>query len=130
MYVREGDLKMKSLSFVVLALFVLTLVTVSPALAQEGGCSHDEATIESLHHCVQHALTEGHIDNAGVAQSLLAKLDSAQAALDRGKTEAAIKKLQAFMQEVAAQSGKHIVAEHAGHLLEHAQHVLDALRAN
>lgn len=119
---------MKSLFVVVLAVLALAWVAVSPVLAQEGGCSHDEATIESLHHCVQHALAEGHIDNAGVAQSLLAKLESAQAASDRSQTKVAINKLKAFMQEVAAQSGKHIVAEHASHLLEHAQRVLDALK--
>lgn len=121
---------MKSLFFMVLTLVALTLVAVSPALAQEDGCSHDEATIESLHQCVEHASTVGHIDKAGVARSLLAKLDSAQAALDRGQTKAAINKLEAFMQEVAAQSGKHIISEHADHLLEHAQHVIDALRAS
>jgi len=117
---------MKSLFFMVLAVLALTLGAVSPALAHDG-CSHDEAAIESLKDCVYHAIDEGHIDNGGVAQSLLAKLDSAQAALDRDQTEVAIKKLQAFKQEVAAQSGKHIVAEHAGHLREHAQHVIDAL---
>jgi uncharacterized protein (DUF362 family) len=118
---------MKALFVMILAVLALTLVAVPPALAQEGGCSHDETTVASLHHCVQHALAEGHIDNAGVAQSLLAKLNSAQAALERGQTKVAVNKLEAFIQEVAAQSGKHIVAEHAGHLLEHTRHVLEAL---
>jgi hypothetical protein len=35
--------------------------------------------------------------------------------------------LQAFIQNVEAQAGKHIVAEHAGHLVEHATMVIAAL---
>lgn len=119
---------MKSLFFVVLAVVALMLVAAPSVLASDGECAHNEPTVESLHHCVQHALAEGHIDNAGVARSLLAKLDAAQAALDRGQTKVAINKLEAFIQEVTAQSGKHIVSEHASHLLEHADNVLDALR--
>ena len=90
-------------------------------------CNHDGATIASLHHCVMHAVDMGHITNAGVATSLMAKLDAAQAAVDRGQTDVAINLLNAFVNEVKAQSGKFIVADHAGHLVMHAQMVIMVL---
>lgn len=112
---------------VILTLVTLSLTAVQPALAQSGdGCIH-EATIGSLLGCVQHTAHEGHIDNPGVTQSLLAKLEAAQAAVDRNQPAVAINILQAFIQEVQAQAGEHIVSEHAGHLVEHAQLVIQAL---
>jgi len=62
-----------------------------------------------------------------VANSLLAKLDAAQAAVDRGQTSVAINKLQAFINEVQAQAGKHIDSMHAQHMVMHAQLVIQAL---
>ena len=44
----------------------------------------------------------------------MAKLDAAQAAFDRGQTHVAVNLLNAFINEVNAQSGKHIAADHAG----------------
>lgn len=115
-------------TLVVLALVVLSMVVALPALAQDGHeCDHDEATLSSLHHCVGHALEMGHIDSAGVARSLHQKLNAAQAALDEGNPTAAIHLLDAFMSEVEAQSGRHIDPEHAGHLIEHAEMVKQAL---
>ena len=116
------------LLLVILTLVTLSLTAVQPALAQSGdGCTHDSATIGSLQDCVQHAAQEGHIDNPGVTQNLLAKLEAAQAAVDRGQPAVAINILQAFIQEVQAQAGKHIVSEHAGHLVGHTQVVIQAL---
>lgn len=114
--------------WVLFAVFVLSLVVAAPALAMDGhDCSGDMTTISSLPHCVDHALAMGHIDNAGVAASLQAKLDAAQAALDRGQTGVAINILDAFILEVSAQSGKHIDADHATHLIHHAEMVQMAL---
>lgn len=100
----------------------------SPVASAQGSanCPH-EATIASLQACVQHAAQAGLIDNQGVAQSLLAKLDAAQAAADRGQPGVATHAVQAFLQEVLAQRGKHIDAEHADHMLMHAQLVMQAL---
>jgi len=60
-----------------LLIAVLTFVTLlafampGAALAQDhDACSHD-STIASLMTCVEHAANGGHIDNAGIAQSLL-----------------------------------------------------------
>ena len=118
---------MKSLS-IALVIIVLSLVAAGPAFAMDNGeCNHDLATIESLHHCVMHAAEMGHITNQGVANALMSKLDAAQAALDRGQPAVAANILQAFIHQVEAQSGKHIVPEHAAHLIEHAQAVVAAL---
>jgi len=121
---------MKSkLLFVALALVVLGLAFAAPALAMDGDhtCNHDAMTIESLHHCVHHAVEMGHITHANWADSLHAKLDAAQGALDRGQTDVAVKILNAFIKEVGAQSGKFIVDPHGEHLIMHAQMVIDAL---
>ena len=113
--------------FIVLTLVVFSLIAPAPARAQTmDDCVHD-ATIQSLRTCVQHAAEHGHIDNSGVTHSLLAKLDAAQKAQDRSQNAVAIDILEAFVREVRAQSGKHIVQEHAEHLLMHAQAVIQWL---
>lgn len=112
----------------VLMVMVLSLLAVSPALAhEEMGCAHDVATIASLRECVVHAREMEHIDSDRVAQSLLKKLDKAQANLDRGKVDDAIDKLEDFVEMVQEQSGQHIDPTHAGHLIDHAQMVIMAL---
>ena len=112
---------------IALALLVLGLIAPVPARAQAMDECPQEATIQSLRTCVQHAAEHGHISNQGVTYSLLAKLDAAQAAQDRGQTEVAVKVLEAFVREVRAQAGEHILQEHAEHLLMHAQAVIQAL---
>lgn len=110
-----------------LILVVLSLTAVAPMHAQEEMCPHSAPTLTDLRACVVHAAEIGHIDNAGVAHSLLAKLDAAQAAVERGQNAVAIHQLEAFIHEVEAQSGKHIDAEHAAHMIDHARMVIDAL---
>ena len=115
------------LLLIALTVLVLGLIAPVPARAQAmDDCLH-EATIQSLRACVHHAAEHGHIDNQGITRSLLAKLDAAQAAVDRGQPEVAVNLLEAFAREVRAQSGKHILQEHAEHLLIHAQAVIQAL---
>jgi len=112
---------------ITLALLALGLTAPVPARAQEmDDCPH-APTIASLRTCVQHAADHGHIDNGGIARSLIAKLDVAQAAFDRGQAAVAVNTLEAFVRELDAQAGKHIVAEHAAHLRMHAQDVIAAL---
>ena len=86
-------------------------------------------TVAALRDCVTHATSEGLIDNAGVAHSLFAKIDAAQAAVDRGQPSVAANILDAFVQETQAQAGRHIDATHAAHMIMHAQAVIAALRA-
>lgn len=56
----------------------------------------------------------------GVTRSLLAKVDAAAASSDRGDATAAIRTLDAYTREVAAQSGKALTADAATALLEQA----------
>lgn len=110
---------------------ILSALALGPALATShmpGGdaCPHD-GTMESLELCIQHMADQGFIDNSGVARSLEAKADSAQAAQDRDQQEVAIRSLEALIREAEAQSGKHINAMHAEHLIQHAEMVVDAL---
>ena len=118
----------KQLQFVAFALLALNLMVALPLLAQgDPMCTGDMTTVASLQECVNHAYAMGHIDNKGVAKSLLIKLDAAKAAVDRGQDDVAINNLDAFIIAVESQSGKHIAAEHAAHLIHHAAMVLDAL---
>ncbi len=105
----------------------LLLLTAPVFAAEDHPCNHSGATIGSLRNCVKHAFEVGHITREGVADSLLAKLNAAQAAQDRGNIAATINQLRAVINEINAQAGKSIAAEHAGHLVEHAQNVIEAL---
>ena len=112
----------------ILMVIALSLLTVSPALAQEDmGCTHADPTIAALRDCVVHAREMGHIDSDQIAQSLLKKLDQAQASLKSGKVSNAIGKLGGFIEQVQEQAGNHIDPMHAEHLIEHAQMVIAAL---
>jgi hypothetical protein len=54
------------------------------------------------------------IDNKGICQSLQTKLKNVQKQLGKGKTKTAINDLQAFINEVEAQKGKHLTGEGYG----------------
>lgn len=119
---------MKKILFAIL-LAALCLVIAAPTFAQEGEMcpGHGGDTIASLKLCVDHAYAEGHITSASTYWALVIKLNVAQAALNRDHPRAAILVLNAFIHQVEAKSGKTIHAEHAAHLIEHAQHVIAAL---
>jgi len=85
------------------------------------------ATIQSTIADTQRAYDEGWIDNHGILNSLLQKLNNAQAALDLGDVEEAIDLLGAYINELEAQSGKHVTAETAALLIADAQWVIDHL---
>jgi hypothetical protein len=111
----------------VLLASLLGLATTGPTLAADPmECAHD-ASLASLHDCVLHAAEHGFIDNRGVTNSLLAKVEAAQAAVDRGQGSVAVGQLAAFMHELNAQAGKHIDADHAAMLSMHAELVITAL---
>lgn len=115
----------------ILALIAVALgLSAAPPVsaAEMEDCSH-APTIAALRSCVQHAIEHGHIDNPGVGQSLLAKLDSAQRSVDRSQPAVAINQLEAFIHELDAQAGTHIETEHAAHMRTHAQEVIVALSA-
>ena len=113
--------------FALVAFIGFNLLTPGTARAQTTDDCALTPTIASLTTCVEHAASQGLITSQGVANSLLAKLDAAQAAVDRGQTSVAINELQAFINEVQAQAGKHIDSMHAQHMVMHAQLVIQAL---
>jgi hypothetical protein len=111
-----------------LGILVALLLAAPPAFAAENhACDHDGTTIQSLHDCVVHAYEMGHITSRGPEISLLAKVDAAQVAVDRGQPIAAVKLLRVFSYEVNAWAGKGIHTDHAGHLVDHARNVIKTL---
>ena len=57
----------------------------------------------------------------------VSKVNNALATLDRGNTQAAINMLEAFIDEVEAQSGKKITEDEANMLIAFAENVIDDL---
>ena len=110
--------------FMTLAMILgMSLIVAAPTAAQAmDACPHD-TTVQSLQDCVQHAA----ISNQGIVQSLQVKLNAAEAALERDQPAAAINLLGAFVNQLAAQSGKQVDLHHAKHLRMHADMVIEAL---
>jgi uncharacterized repeat protein (TIGR02543 family) len=72
----------------------------------------------------------GDIDNNGIANSLIVKLEAANAQLESGNTKAAGNILNAFINHVEAQHGKknkHITEDAAHQLIEDAEYILSQL---
>ena len=84
-------------------------------------------TIDELKSEIEELSSEGEIDNQGIVTSLLAKLDAAQKLIDEGKIDQAKNLLNAFLNEVQAQSGKHIAREAAELLIQAAEYILSNL---
>jgi hypothetical protein len=125
-YIAITILAALSMSSVIAAPAAQAAATDMPAMDR---CEH-VATIQSLRVCVLTMTGDEVIDNQGITRSLLAKIDAAQAAVDRGQPEVAESTLAAFIHDVQAQAGKHIAQPHADHLVMHAQLVLQALEAS
>jgi hypothetical protein len=64
---------------------------------------------------------------AGIEQSLRAKLEAAGRAVDRGNDGAARGQLNAFVNQVSAQRGRHIDAEDADPLMQSAEAIMSLL---
>jgi 2',3'-cyclic-nucleotide 2'-phosphodiesterase (5'-nucleotidase family) len=84
-----------------------------------------EVTLESLTADLIGFYETGDIDSKGVFNSLLAKLEGAQAALNKGNAKATANKLGAFINEVMDQSGEHITPEAAEALIMGTEWYLD-----
>jgi parallel beta-helix repeat protein len=84
-------------------------------------------TIDELRTETEDLGLEGEIDNKGIVKSLLAKLNVAQKLIENGKINQAKNILNAFINEVQAQSGKHITREAADILIESAEYILSHL---
>ncbi len=125
--VENGDL-------IELFTFSLGLHTLTVTAVDNAGNSATEtvefnviATIDSLIGLVEKFYDLGYIDEEDVASGLIDKLYAAQKKIEQGKPEVAKKMLKAFINQLKAQSGKHITIEAADILLTDAQHVLDNL---
>ena len=84
-----------------------------------------EADLQSLMKAVDYFYANGKIDNGGVYNALMAKLQAIQASVDRkGKQNSATNVLEAFINQVSAQSGQHIDPAAAAVLIADAQWIL------
>jgi hypothetical protein len=83
-----------------------------------------EVTIEELIATLDDYCEQGQIDNQGICNSLRKKLEKAQDYIVQGKANKAVQELQAFINEVEAQRGKHIVVEAADQLLTMAEQLI------
>jgi len=81
-------------------------------------------TADSIRDDVTQFLESGAINNNGIANSLLSKLNSAAAARSRGQCSTAANNYQAFINELQAQSGKHVDAAAAAIMIADAQYLI------
>jgi 2',3'-cyclic-nucleotide 2'-phosphodiesterase (5'-nucleotidase family) len=106
--------------------YIQAMGTVSPVI--EGRLQFvSDQTIQSTLSDLLYFYQTGDIDNKGIYTSLLAKLTTAQKALDKGQITVAINTLKAFINDVMAQSGKHITPEAAAILIADARWVIHQL---
>jgi 2',3'-cyclic-nucleotide 2'-phosphodiesterase (5'-nucleotidase family) len=87
-----------------------------------------DATIQSMKDGVNRFYSEGKITDAKIRDSLLAILDAAQANLAKGNKRAAINNMNAFINLVKAQRGKHIQVTASYSLITDAQWVIISIR--
>jgi len=87
----------------------------------DDGSYGTQPKIEKLITDLGEFFADGAIKKQGVYQSLLAKLEGALADLDRGNVNSAVNKLNAFINEVKAQSGKGITSDAAATLIANAE---------
>ena len=83
-----------------------------------------EVTIQSLIGDVEGFFEGGQISNQGVYNSLIQKLEGALADLSKDRANAAANKLEAFLNQVEAQSGKKIDPDAAASLIADAEWIL------
>ena len=82
-----------------------------------------DATPASIREAIQRMFDMGDIEKAGIARSLLAKLEAAEAARASGACATAANHLQAFANEVNAQTPQHISPAAAAILLADAAYL-------
>ena len=71
---------------------------------------------------------DGRINDSNTANGLLAKLNDAQDAIDKGKNNVAVNKLHELIDQVNARAGRPITADAAQLLVTDAQYVIGTLR--
>ena len=84
-------------------------------------------TLQSVMGNVDEYYADGSIKSAGVYNSLIQKLNVAQSAWDWGQANIVINLLNALINEVSAQTGKHIKPDAAGMLMADFQLIIDKM---
>ena len=87
-----------------------------------------DVTSGELRSSIQVASDLNWIDNKGILNSLMKKLENAEAAFARGQIKTTINELNAFINEVKAQKGKHIKEEAADILINDAQSLIEQIQ--
>ncbi|MFC2047831.1 NosD domain-containing protein [Chloroflexota bacterium] len=82
------------------------------------------ANADSLLLTIEQMFDEGLIDNPGIVNSLLSKITNALDKIDQGKTMPAENILNAFINYIHAQTGKHISQEAAAILIADAEYII------
>ncbi|MFC1569051.1 hypothetical protein ACFL4L_02345 [bacterium] len=83
-----------------------------------------KVSIEDLIAYINDAQFQGTINNTGVAKSLIAKLETARKQLEDEKPKQAVNALNAFLNELKAQQGKHISEEVYAYLKEKVEELI------
>jgi hypothetical protein len=86
-----------------------------------------EVTIEDLIAYINEAYKTGSVNNKGIANSLISKLETARAQLDKGKSKQAINALEAFLNELEAQRGKHVNIDAYEYLRENVMSIIEQI---
>jgi uncharacterized repeat protein (TIGR01451 family) len=107
--------------------FVLSAVDVAGNSRSQNVAFTVIATIDSLIASVNVFAGQQKIDDSNTVKSLLAKLNDAKQAAERGNKTAAIHKLAEFIDLVRNQSGRHIASDAAQILVSDAQYVIGTL---
>ncbi|OGO29347.1 MAG: hypothetical protein A2136_02015 [Chloroflexi bacterium RBG_16_54_11] len=109
--------------------YIQDMGTVSPVI--EGRLQFvSDATVESTEGDLSDFLASGDLESMGVFNSLMKKLQNTQKALDNGQIGTAINILNAFINELRAQSGQYITAEAAAVLIADAKWIINGLMGN
>lgn len=104
------------------------LVEAREHLEKAGYTIQFPRTIGKLETKIEELGLEGEIDNQGIVKSLIAKLNTVQKLVDKGRMDGAKKMLEkAFIQQVRNLSGIHITPEAADILIKSAEYILSHL---
>jgi triphosphoribosyl-dephospho-CoA synthetase len=82
------------------------------------------ASATGLATLVEEMFDEGWINDPDIRDSLLDKINAATNKMDQGKTKPAENILNAFINHINAQTGKHISQEAAAILIADAEHII------
>lgn len=102
-------------------------ITYNPDPSKKPGVGVRIAIPSSLKQDITLSRKLNWIDNDGIMKSLLSKADAIEASIAKGNKTAAKNQLNAFINEVNAQKGKHISDKAVKILLEDAQYLLGNL---